>query len=415
MSHALFSPSSAARWMACPGSVALAKDLPDESSDFADEGTAAHELAALCLLGGSDAAEHVSRQITVNGKAYTVDAEMASHVQVYLDTVRGLADLGDELRIEQRLPIGHITGEEGAHGTADALVLVGDELVIIDLKYGRGVEVDAERNAQLQIYALGALHEFDLVYAPTQVRLIICQPRRHHVSEWTCSVEDLCEFGKAVTLKANRARACIEQGDVDPGDDLHPTEHGCRFCRAKATCLALRQRVLDTLTDDFVDCSLPLAPQLAGAQERIEHSDAAQLAECLALCDLVEGWCKAVRARAESELLAGRDVPGFKLVEGRKGARRWTDTDEAEVLLKAMGLKHSLIYDYSVISPTTAERLAKAGEIGPRQWPKLSACITQPDGKPSVAPASDKRPAIAPRASEDDFDNVSQADPAALA
>ncbi|MBB1161499.1 DUF2800 domain-containing protein [Aquariibacter albus] len=406
MSHALLSPSAAHRWMACPGSVLLTRDLPDESNTFADEGTAAHELAATCLLMGVDAAEYIGEQVNVSDRAiFTVGADMAAYAQVYLDTVRALVAAGGELMVEQRLSIEHLTGEPGAHGTADAVVVLGSELIVIDLKYGRGVEVDAKHNEQLQIYALAALRELELAHELTHARLIIVQPRRNHIDEWTVGLDELRTFGQAVDLKAGWVRGCLSQG-LDEVEDLHPTEHGCRFCRAKASCPALRQRVLDTVADDFVDVSQPLAPQLAGALDRIEQSDSAHLGACLAAVELVETWCKAVRARAEGELLAGRQVPGFKLVEGRKGARKWESQDEAETALEVMGLKHSLRYEYALITPTTAEKLAKAGEIGPKQWTKLKALIVTPPGKPSVAPASDKRPALDPGAALDDFEVV---------
>ena len=124
--------------------------------------------------------------------------------------------------------------------------------------------------------------------------------------------------------------------------------------------------------------------------------------------DLIEAWCKAVRAKVEAELLAGNSVPGFKLVQGRRGARKWADLTAAEQALKAMRLKVEEMYDLSLISPTTAEKLHKAGTIGPRQWPKLQTLVVQPEGMPSVAPESDKRPALAVQASADEFDNVAE-------
>ena len=123
--------------------------------------------------------------------------------------------------------------------------------------------------------------------------------------------------------------------------------------------------------------------------------------------DLVEGWCKAVRAETERRLLAGMPVAGWKLVQGKQGNRAWTDPKVAEETLKTMRIKHELMYDYSVISPTAAEKLFKAKEIGPRQWPALQQIITRSAGKPSVAPESDKREALVLR-SADDFEAVGE-------
>jgi hypothetical protein len=130
------------------------------------------------------------------------------------------------------------------------------------------------------------------------------------------------------------------------------------------------------------------------------------LAHCMAAVGLVEDWCKGIRARVERELLAGNQVDGWKLVQGRKGARKWSSEDEAEQTLRRMKLKVEDMYDLKLISPTTAEKLSKAGTIGPRQWPQLQALITQSEGGLSVAPASDKRPAANPVASADAFEAI---------
>jgi hypothetical protein len=128
----------------------------------------------------------------------------------------------------------------------------------------------------------------------------------------------------------------------------------------------------------------------------------------MAAVPVVEIWCKAVLAEGERRLLAGVPVDGWKLVEGRRGSRKWSDTADAEAALKAMRLKHDEMYEYSVISPTTAEKLAKAGSLGARQWTKLQALIVQAEGRPSVAPASDKRPAISVAPVDADFAPVAQ-------
>lgn len=376
--HATRSPSGASGWLACAGWASS-----DTSSVHSREGTAAHELAAICLQDGSSPNDHLGVGITVEGQVFTVDADMALAVGDYVNRVRGIVEAtGGQLMVEQRLSIEGITGERGAHGTSDVVILAGTELIIADLKYGRGVPVEADDNPQLQIYALAALDEFALAADFATVRMIIDQPRLGAVSEWVQSVDQLEDFRGHVHKR-------IEILDANP-DQREPGEKQCRWCANKATCPALRNEVLD---------------QFEAVQPVREASDDA-LAESMAKADMIEAWIKAVRAEVETRLLAGQAVPGFKLVQGKRGNRTWTSKEDAEAALKAMRIKHDQMYDYSVISPTSAEKLAKAEVIGKRQWPKLQALITQSEGKPSVAPESDKRPALVMSAVAEDFDDV---------
>jgi hypothetical protein len=375
--------------MRCPGSVALEAPLPDTSSKFADEGTAAHELASMALGSKTDAHGYIGRIIKAGEREFAVDEAMANHVQVYIDNVREYA-IDAELLIEQRVQFSEHIGVPDSFGTSDAVILRNDELQVHDLKYGMGVKVDAEANEQLMLYALGALAEFGMLGDFQRVVMVIHQPRLAHVSEWSCSVEDLLTFAGVAREQAARAMHCVNV-EAPQAKDLVPGEKQCRFCKAKATCPALVTQVMG----DF-----KAEPEPGAA------TGADQLARLLANADLYDAWLKAIRAEAERRMLAGDDVPGFKLVEGRRGARKWTSEAEAEAALKAMRIKHDQMYDYSVISPTSAEKLAKAEVLGERQWSRLQSLITQSEGKPSVAPASDKRPALVVTAAADDFADI---------
>ena len=378
--HAQLSPSSAVRWMTCPGSVRMCEGIPDTSSDASLEGTMMHTVSSHCLTRGTDAVGYIG--VTDPETGLILQAEQAQAVQTYVDTVRDICETtGGKLLVEQRLSIWHMTGEEDAHGTADAVILTMDELIVIDAKFGRGVAVDAEENPQLMMYAAAAYVEHELAYDFKRVRMMIVQPRLNASLEWTIPVTELNEFMEEVQVSAELTR--------QPDAPLMPSAKGCQWCRAKATCPAITNQIMDDF-DDVVP----------------ETADERDLARIMANADMIEKWVKAVRAEVERRLLAGEPVPGYKLVQGKKGNRQWADPDAAEETLKSMRIKHDQMYDYKLASPTSIEKLAKAGDVGPRQWTKIQDLITQSEGQPSVAPESDKRPALVTSATASDFDDV---------
>ncbi|OTL27161.1 hypothetical protein B9X91_10310, partial [Acinetobacter baumannii] len=272
--HAKLSPSSAHRWMRCAGSVILEKDLPDSSSEHADLGTAAHFLASECLEQGKNAADFEGHTIVIiKGNAlwideatespvsnfFTVEAEMVENVQIYLDAVRSQAE-GNELLVEQRVDFSEFVGAEGSFGTSDAVVLTETEIQVHDLKYGKGVKVDAEGNEQLALYGLGALATFGMFGDFQQVRMVIHQPRLGYQSEYVLTVEELYDFANEAKTQVTFIHT-LEDGVENPDgatnevfeSSFNPGEKQCHRCKAKATCPALQKHLVETIAGEFED------------------------------------------------------------------------------------------------------------------------------------------------------------------
>lgn len=432
--HSYWSASKFESLMLCPGKIVLEDGAPDNTNAYAAEGTAAHQVLTWALQEDRPAAAYIGRQIHLDhlGKpcepvaadyTFTVDEDMAEHVQVCVDYCVDLR--GDDGVLFADIRVNYSSyldvAEDTAWGTADVIIARGEELIVVDFKYGRGVEVDAEKNPQMSLYGLGALQAYNgLVADFTRVRMAISQPRvKRAPSEWACSVDELEAWGRSTARSAVfSCLTAIEYGREERGDDpkwedlfLRPAEKACKFCKAKATCPALRNAVAESTT-----FSTPATPdEFAEAEvETSKESMAAAVPEWIAASlskvDLIEDWCKAIRAEAERRLFAGEKVPGFKVVQGKKGNRQWADAKVAEETLKTMRVKLEDMYDFKLISPTSAEKLAKAGTIGPRQWPKLKDLITQNDGKPHVAPDSDSRPALVVTPVVEDFSDVTADD-----
>jgi hypothetical protein len=414
--HSTWSASKFESIMLCPGKIVLEADKPNSSSKYAAEGTAAHQVLTWALQEELPATAFIGRVIEADGHIFEVDDDMARHVQVTIDYVADLK--GDDGIVFADIRVNYSqyldTPEVEAWGTADVIVARGSELIVVDFKYGMGVEVSAERNPQMSLYALGALQAYHgLVADFDRVRMAISQPRiKAAPSEFDISVEELEAWGRGAARDA--VVSCkVAQGPNELTENdwnlvyLRPGEKQCKFCKAKATCPALRAEVAATVMN-----VAPADPDEFAAADTVHpdsttNTDEAWRAACLDKADLIEDWVKAVRAEVERRLLAGDGVPGYKLVQGKRGARQWTSKAEAEAMLKSMRIKIEDMYDFSLISPTSAEKLAKAEVIGKRQWPKLTELIVQNEGKPHVAPVTDARPALDVKPVAEDFENIS--------
>jgi len=400
MAHAKLSPSGAHRWMACPGSVVLEAAFPDQSSSYAREGTVAHDLAARVLEWDTYTAQtFVGRTVVVDDHGEKVDwlvtQEMADYVDDYVKLVRELAQ-GKTLLVESKVPIGHLTGEEGATGTSDVVIIdvANRNLSIVDLKYGMGVRVEATDNPQLMMYALGALELYSVLNDFDTVSMYIHMPRLNYVGECHLSTAELLQFADKVRAMANIV-SDAQNGNLG-WTYLSPGEKQCRFCKAKSTCPALREEVAEIVGGSAtLDEFMPEVPDMQTGDN--------YLSMAMAKVGLVEDWCKGVRAEVERRLLAGQKVDGFKLVEGRRGNRKWADEAEVEALFKSFRLRADDMYDKSLISPTKAEKLFKSN---PKRWEKVEAMTSRSDGKPSVAPASDKRSEMTVHSVADDFSDL---------
>ena len=388
--------------MTCPGSVLLTKGLPDVESEAAKEGTDYHLVASVALIEQQDAASYVGRPMPSGN---LVTEENAEYLQEYLDLVRKLA-VGGTLLVEEEVPLAHITGEIGGFGTSDAVImrLKERELIVADLKFGRGVEVKAEDNRQCKLYALGVIEKHQLEEEVDTVRLVISQPRAGGTSEWTTTMAELLAFrDQDVKAAVDRVLAVTAENATT---HLTPSEKACRFCKAKSTCPALRDTVANAMIEGFENLLTPMPGVMTREEMKLDVplSRADRLGLNMKMATLAEIWMKATRSEVEEELLKGEPVTGFKLVQGRKGNRKWTDEAVVEATLKSFRLKKEEMYDFSLISPASAEKLLK--KEFPKRWEKVLPLFSQSEGSTSVADLEDPRPAIIITKAEEGFEVV---------
>lgn len=371
--HAKLSASGSHRWLNCLGSTEAEVPFKDtSSSSAAQEGTCAHELAEIVLSRGGSCQDWVGKPLVENNQ-YIVEQEMADYIQEYVDFVKTLpGEQHYEIRVDfsDWVPDGF--------GTSDVITISDDTIRVVDLKYGKGLQVNAENNSQGMLYALGAFAEYELVNNIKEVVIIIHQPRLDHTSEWRISVQDLLKWGAWVAEQCE----IIAEG----GAPRTPGEKQCQWCKAKATCPALKSYTEKIIMAEFDELDAPPDPTTL--------TDT-QLRTALEAKKLIESWLSAVESHVKEQLENGNDFLGFKLVEGRS-ARRWADDIDAAQTLENLLGEHA--YEKKLLTPAKAEKA-----LGKAKKAEMKNLIVKPQGAPTLAPESDKRPAI--NISEKDFDS----------
>lgn len=372
-SHALLSPSSASRWLACTPSARVEEHLPGKTSEAAEEGTLAHRLSELMLRSyiGEISKQTFSIECAKIFESSLYSEDMQAYCQDYASYVieqyaKAKFHTKDALlEIEVKLNLNDYVKE--GFGTGDSIIIADGTLDIIDLKYGKGVPVSAKDNKQMMLYALGALREYDYRYDIHTVRMTIYQPRLDNISSDEISVNVLKAWGET-ELKQRAKLAWEGKGDYVPGDH-------CRFCKAKTICKALADHNLELAKYDFKDAHLLTDDEIS---------------DILRMSDFFKNWISAIEDYALiTAIEEGKHWPGFKLVEGRS-TRKYSDPDALGAHLIQAGYEEDKIFTKSLLGITNMEKL-----LTKKVFEQVcGSFVVKPQGKPTLVPEADKRPEL---------------------
>ena len=372
--HAMLSPSAADRWLNCNQSVALTAHIEDKTSVYAEEGTLAHEMCEAKLrervgIWTKTKANSALKKIRAN-KLY--DSSMEEHTDNYVDYVVEKFN-----QIKATTPDASISIEERVHfaeyvpkgsGSCDCVIIGDGALTVIDFKYGQGVRVDAEENPQAMLYAIGAILSNEIYYDVDKVKICIHQPRVNNISEWDTTVLELKAWAQYY-VKPRAQLAWEGKGSVEPGD-------WCKFCKISGTCRARAERTLEESSTFF---------EIDGELTNEE------LGEVLLKFDKIKDFMKAAEAAAFEKAMAGEEVPGHKLVEGRS-TRKYTDEEAVLDTLLQSGYEKSLVTKTELLGITAMEKAITKKAFNDI----LSPLVDKPQGKPTLVSSADKRPAFVP-------------------
>lgn len=365
--HAVLSASGAEKWLNCPPSARLEESYPDTSSPYAKEGTLAHEIAefkARNYFIETLPKRTFTSKLNKFKKDELYQNEMDEYTESYLEYIKEVAmkyPSKPYIALEKKIDFSKYVPD--GYGTCDCILIHGNDMHIIDFKYGKGVQVSAENNSQLMLYALGALEAYSMLYQIETVHLSIFQPRLDNISCFEISAANLLSWAVGeVEPKAKLAYDGI--GDFKAG------EH-CRFCKAQAQCRAKAESIISVfpvkdepalLTDDEIGLILAKAKELVS-------------------------WSNAVEDYALNAILSGKELQGWKAVEGRS-VRVFSDADKAFEKIVESGTPEEMLYERKPLSLSQIEKL-----LGKKEFESIvSSFVIKPQGKPTLAPSDDKRP-----------------------
>lgn len=391
--HALLSASNSHKWLVCTPSVRTEEQFGDKTSEYMQEGTLAHTIAELKARNYFETM--TKRKYNSEMKKLQANElyqeEMQGYTDIYLDFLKELAlktSVRPLVNIETKVDYGAYAKD--GFGTADCIMLTPEDLYIIDFKYGKGVPVSSEDNPQLKLYALGALEKYKMIYTIKNIHLCIVQPRLNNISTFDLSRESLDKWGTDIVIPQAQ-KAYLGIGDFVPG------EH-CKFCKAKAVCVARSTKNLKAI-EDFKPVEYDSKSKndtLDKVAKNVLTNEEVGL--ILDQVQDVESWVKDLKSYALNSILKGEKIQGWKAVEGRS-IRQITDIDKAFKVITEYGVDEALLYERKPINLTELEKL-----LGKKDFEALIGdYVVKPKGAPALAPVADRRAEYKVSSAKEDF------------
>lgn len=372
--HSPLGPSAAERWLKCPGSVNATRGIADTSSEYADEGNFAHDILEKARNENKPGSEYIG-EISECGR-FTVDKEMADAVDYFISYFTQFES--DEELNESRVK--YDAWVDDGFGTLDAAHLNDGVWIVADFKYGKGVKVFAEDNAQMKLYALGLYQEYGDMYECETIKMAIVQPRIDWIDEWEISLEELLVWADEV-VEPKADEAGTDTASFAPGE-------WCRWCKIRSTCKTRADSVREAMLDEIESVTDP------------NEMSNEELGEAMGFVPLVKKWAADIEAHVEKLVMAGEEIIGddgeaYKLVAGRN-SRVWIDPVAAEKSMRNYKIKVGDMYTRKFVSPAQAEKLKSIG----KGHPIIKKHVKTVPGKPTLVPGSDPRPAYKTSADE---------------